>query len=51
MKTQEAIDAFGGVRQLAHALNISTQAIYFWGEDVPELRVYQIKQILAERSA
>lgn len=38
MKTQDVIDHYGGVRQAAQALGISTQAIYGWGEDVPPMR-------------
>lgn len=38
MKTQEVVDHFGGVRQAAQALGITTQAIYRWGADVPPLR-------------
>ena len=38
MKTQAVIDYFGGVRQAAEALDISTQAIYSWGDDVPKPR-------------
>lgn len=45
MKTKEAINAFGSVRQLAGVLQLSVQAIYAWGEDVPPLRVYQIREI------
>ena len=48
MKTSEAIELFGGVAALAKALDISTAAIYQWGEDVPPLRAYQIREI-AER--
>lgn len=49
MKTKDAIAAFGGVHELALALKIWPQAIYQWGEFVPELRRYQIEQILKER--
>ena len=43
MKTQDAIDYFGGRQQLADALGISRPATYEWGEKVPELRQYQIE--------
>jgi hypothetical protein len=55
MKTRDAIELFGGmgrgggVRQLARALNISVQAVYLWGDDVPPLRSYQIEKLLSER--
>lgn len=50
MKTSEAIAAFGGVKNLADALGIWPHPIYRWGENVPELRAYQIKAILAKRA-
>lgn len=46
MKTKEAVEIFGSFRALADALGISTQAVYLWGENVPELRTYQIKVIM-----
>ena len=49
MKTKDALDAFGSVRELAAALGISVPAIYQWGEDVPPLRAYQIRDLLAAR--
>lgn len=48
MTKQEAIELFGGnVRALAEALGITEQAVHQWGERVPELRVYQIKEKMA----
>ena len=38
MKTAEVIEFFGGTRQTAEALGVSTQAIYNWGEEVPKPR-------------
>lgn len=38
MKTAEVIKHFGGVRQAAEALGVTTQAIYAWGDDVPAMR-------------
>lgn len=49
MKTSEAVRIFGGHAPLAEALGITRQAIYLWGEDVPELRAYQIKELIRER--
>lgn len=43
MTTQEAIDFFGTVRDLADALKITTQAVYAWGDDPPRLTQYQIQ--------
>jgi hypothetical protein len=50
MKTVKAIKLFGSVKELAEALDITVHAIYQWGDDVPELRVYQIRDILAART-
>ena len=50
MKTEAAIRQFGdSVRVLAEALGITREAVYQWGETVPPLRVYQIRDLLAER--
>lgn len=46
MKTSEAIKSFDGVANLAKALGITTAAIYQWGEEVPALRDYQIRELL-----
>ena len=51
MKTAEAIRTFGGVKKLADALGIWPHPIYRWGEDVPELRAYQIREILAKQTS
>jgi hypothetical protein len=51
MRTKEAIAAFGGVKEMADALGIWPQAIYAWGATVPELRQYQIREILRQREA
>jgi biotin operon repressor len=45
MKTDEAIKEFGSMNQLAKALGITRQAVHRWGEDVPELRRYQINEL------
>ena len=47
MKTTEAIHLFGNIANLARALNISVQAVYQWGDTVPELRTYQIRDMIA----
>lgn len=51
MKTEDAIKAFGSPKELAAALGITREAIYQWGDDVPELRAYQIRELLAKRQA
>jgi hypothetical protein len=50
MKTADAIAAFGSIALLAEALRISKQAVYKWGDDVPELRAYQIRALITERA-
>lgn len=42
MKKKDAIDHFGSVAALAEALGITPEAIYQWGDDVPESREYQL---------
>lgn len=49
MTKEEAVAAFGSVRKLADALGITEQAVHQWGEEVPRLRVYQIKDIIRIR--
>lgn len=44
MTTKEALALFdNSYRKLAEALGITEQAVRQWGDNVPELRVYQIK--------
>jgi DNA-binding transcriptional regulator YdaS (Cro superfamily) len=45
MKTKQAAEFFGSKKKLAVALGISPSAVTMWGEDVPELRQYQIERI------
>lgn len=45
MKTQEAIDYFGGIRQLAEVLKTWPQTIYQWGEHPPRGRQYELQVI------
>ena len=51
MRTVEAINLFeGNASRLARELKISRQAVYQWGEYVPERRALQIKyEILPRR--
>ena len=51
MKTDEAAAIFGSKRKLAEALGITEQAVYQWGEKVPELRLYQIKEKMPQDRA
>ena len=49
MTKQEAIDLFdGSIRKLAEALGITEQAVSQWGDEVPELRAYQIRELKAK---
>ncbi len=43
MKTQEAIDHYGGIKKLADALGIWPQVIYTWGESPPMARQYELE--------
>ena len=49
MKTEDAVKQFGSVRQLANAIGVTEQAVYKWGENVPELRRYQIEALAKEK--
>lgn len=51
MKTKDAIAQFETAQALAAALKITPSAVSQWGEDVPELRAYQIREIIAKREA
>lgn len=42
---QEAVDTFGGVKKLAEALGIQHSAVSQWGEFVPPLRAFQIREL------
>jgi len=53
MTTQEAVDYFGGRKQLARCLDVWTTATYNWGEYPPkgvqyELQVKTNGQLMAE---
>lgn len=45
MKKETAITHFKTVRALADALGITREAIYQWGDDVPELWAYKLQCI------
>ena len=45
MTTQEAIEYYGGVKQLADALGCWPQVIYQWGVNPPIGRQYQLQVI------
>lgn len=48
MTTQEAIKIFGSKNKMSKALGISRQAVSKWGDEVPELRMYQIREMIAQ---
>lgn len=45
MTRTEAIKHFKGIPALARALGISYEAVRQWGEEVPDLRQYQLECI------
>ena len=45
----KAIEHFGGTSKLAIALGIKHSAVSQWGEYVPLLRAYQIRELIAEK--
>lgn len=47
MKTKDAIEKYGSKASLARALGIKAPSIANWGEDVPPLRVYQLRELEA----
>lgn len=54
MTKQDAIEHFGGVRELAEALGIWPNTIYRWDESPPDIMQYKIEvltqgQLKAER--
>ena len=48
VKTTDVLANAGGRRKLAELLGVTTQALYLWGDDVPELRVYQLRVLRPE---
>lgn len=45
MTTKEAIEYFGGKKELAKALGIWPHSIYRWGERPPKLRQFELERI------
>lgn len=43
MKTNEAIEFYGGVKELAATLNVWPQVIYSWGDEPPMARQYELE--------
>lgn len=46
MTLQDALGHFKTVRAIANVLGISVQAVYAWGPTVPDLRAYQLREII-----
>jgi hypothetical protein len=44
MKTDQLVRLYGSKTAIAEALTISKQAISEWGDDVPLLRQYQLRE-------
>lgn len=50
MNTKEVLEKLDcTVKDLAAALGITREAVYQWGQKVPPLRAYQIKELIALR--
>lgn len=45
MTKKQAIDHFGSTSALARALGVTYEAVRQWGDEVPELRQYQIERL------
>jgi hypothetical protein len=43
MTSQQAIDYYGGIKQLATELNIWPHVIYRWGDHPPKARQYELE--------
>ena len=43
MKTKQAVEYFGGIKQLAEVLDIWPHVIYRWGDNPPMARQYEIE--------
>lgn len=45
MKTTDAVKHFNGKSKLAKALGINPSSVSQWGDEVPELRAFQIERL------
>lgn len=43
MRTKDAIEHYGGIKELAEALGIWPHNISRWGETVPKARAYELE--------
>ena len=49
MKTSEGVKFFGNKLAMAKALGLSRAAISQWGDNIPELRAFQIKVLMEKK--
>lgn len=45
MLKEDAVKYFGNSKKLAEALNVTKGSVSQWGDEIPELRAYQIERI------
>lgn len=45
MKKATAIRRAGGATNLAQMLGLTRQAVHQWGEDIPPLQVYRLREL------
>jgi DNA-binding transcriptional regulator YdaS (Cro superfamily) len=48
VKTSEAVQRYGSKAAIARLLGIKPASVSEWGENVPELRVYQLRELEAK---
>lgn len=48
MKTEEAINLAGSVKELAKILNVSLAAVYQWSDTVPHRRLLELRLLKPE---
>jgi DNA-binding transcriptional regulator YdaS (Cro superfamily) len=46
----ELLEIFGTRKEIARILGLHVSSVYQWGNKVPPLRVYQIKEILRKQA-
>ncbi len=44
IKTRSLVESLGSVIKVAEFYGVHRQTVYDWGEDLPELRVYQLEK-------
>ena len=48
MKTKDAIDLAGSRSALARILGLTPSAITQWGDEIPKLRIYELRELRPE---